>query len=526
MHALRLSVSIAVVSFVLAAPLPAQSRGRERSNRAAPPAAPGAGAAFGGAPIGGLGATVLRPRKLENRTLDEKEQKKYDALKASAEKRAAAGNRSATNNPAQEVMTTLRTASTQLHNGQELDAAESYTKAWEAMAVLVKDPKGASAGIGQARTHLREFQNLTGKDPQLVLALMTELAEKQKQAFESVENAKLKPQLASPIAMVWAQLMQMGQLDKESLTLGAAWVMLFPQMVIADRALSEEQGAEYDRQLTQLSLQVTAKLRQMAERQLLAMATQQRGPAVRPMPPQGVNPGAEAPESVDPMLAQAIAAMDSKRSAITRFMEADIHFQWGQFRRGVSATAEGWKELLEFYRGNARSITPLDAQAHFDTLDQTAVRNPVQAVVLLDQLDPAYRGMAQMDRFFAPGIADHWMKLSPGLPLNSAMLDRALFWVSSASKLGKEQETQYKQAIEDLGKKLSEARKREGVQAKRGHDDDDDDDDDDKAGGKEDKEDDDKPGQGEKEDDDDKAEQRGVGGQRIPLPPALRNRKN
>jgi hypothetical protein len=415
--------------------------------------------------MGDAGTQMLKTRKLENKTLEEKEQKKYDNLIASMEKRATAAPTGAAN-PAQGLIAEFQLAATHLHYNQEAAAAEAFGKAWDSLAGMMKEAKTAAAGLGQVRTHLKTLQTLAAKDPELVLTLMSELSEKQTAAYNAIENPKVKPQLANPIATTWAAVMQKGQLDKETQSKAAKWILMFPQMAMADRPLSEQQQGEVQSQVAQANTSVNAKLRQLAER---LVATSRGDRPVRQAPPPGqtnalgVPLGENGATREDPALLEAYSLLEPKSAAITRFMEADIYLRWGQFHEGAAATANGWKELLEIYRGNNRLISPLDTEVHFETFDQLATRNPMQAVILLAQLDQAYRAMAKFDAAFATRIADLWIKVEPGVSLNAAMLETATFWVTSASKLGKKEEAKYSKTAEDFKLKLADARKAEGL---------------------------------------------------------------
>ncbi|MBI4580986.1 MAG: hypothetical protein HY718_14865, partial [Planctomycetes bacterium] len=410
----RLILSVVFVS-LSAVPLFAQfDGGPARPQRPGQPLPPGPMGGLG--PQAGFGTRSLKPRRLEDRPLDEKDQRKYDAAIAPLEKRSGAAGRSgAQAAPTQEAVNQFRLGSAHLRFGQEQAAEEAFIQAWESLVPLMKEPRSFTAALAQVRTYLRELQTVGGRDPELMLTLMSDLTPQHQAVYDAVEPPKSKPSLANPIAAAWIHLTQMGQLDRDTLEKGAPWMLLFPQMAMADRPLSAEQRSEYQAQLTQANIAMNRKMEDLANR-WVALAAQAAGdprqpsgrlPRIRPRDP-------NAPEThgeVDPVVAQAMAALEPKRGAIARFVEAEIAFRWGQSRDGLDATGSGWKELLEYYRSNPRNVSPVDSQLHFDALRQLVETNPVQMALVLDQLDAAYRTMMQIDRGFAPLIADEWIKL-------------------------------------------------------------------------------------------------------------------
>jgi hypothetical protein len=236
----------------------------------------------------------------------------------------------------------------------------------------------------------------------------------------------------------------LGQLDKDAMEKGSFWVLKYPQAAIADRPIAAEARSQYESELAQASVNINARLRELAQRQLV-------GRGAQPMDPN------TAPDTVDPATALVINALDAKRGPIIRFTEADVHFKYGQFRRGIEATNEGWKELLEFYRSNPGAVLPADTGAHFETLDRLAGLNLVQALVLLDQTDPAYRGMGPIDPLFGVRVADTWAKMV-NLPLNPPMLTKAAFWFTYVSKQHKDISAKYAPQLEILKQKLEQAK--------------------------------------------------------------------
>jgi hypothetical protein len=143
-------------------------------------------------------------------------------------------------------------------------------------------------------------------------------------------------------------------------------------------------------------------------------------------------------------------------------MQADIAFRFGQFRDGMTATLSAWRELLEHYRGNAGNISPADTEIHFESLSQIAGLNPIQALVVLDQVDPMYRNMLQADRFFGMKVADLWAKMASTLPLSPPMLVKAGFWLEHVSKQHKDAASRYSNSLADVKQKLEAARKASG----------------------------------------------------------------
>lgn len=441
----------------------------------------GPGIGVGGAPQPGLGGPVLKTRELQDKPLAEKDQRKYDALIANMQK-------SKPKTPTAELSGAFRLASLQLKNGQEKTARESFDKAWQLAAQLYHEPKTMGVATGQIRTHLRELQTLASKDPELAVTLLTELGPVQRQALEAIEQTRGRTQLTQPMATMWYQFMQGARLDKEPLEQATYWIVLFPQIALADRPLTPEQQNEYQSQLTAITVNITPLLRQLAERQL--------GRPVRPLQPN--NP--EASDTVDPATAQVISMLDLKRGPLTRFLEADVHFRFGQLRDGLIATQSGWRELLEFYRANRGGVSPIDAETHFEAVERMAAENPVQALAVLDQVDPAYRTMTQIDRFFGLRVADLWARMASSLPLNPEMLMKTAFWLEYVAKQHKDAGTKYAATMELVKHNLEQA----GIKVNR-HDDDDDGEDDDGKGNEDDDHDDGK-GEG--------RERQGVGGRR------------
>jgi hypothetical protein len=239
---------------------------------------------------------------------------------------------------------------------------------------------------------------------------------------------------------------------------GTPWMLTAPESVISDRTLPPDPRAEYQAQLAQVSILLNQRLKQLAEQQLGQAAR-------RPPAPPGMN--LEADNPTNPMTEQVVAALNAKSGPIARFMEAEVHFRWGQFRDGLTTTTNGWKELLEYYRSN-RNVSPADAQVHFESLDRLAADNPLQALVILNHLDPLYRTMIQVDQFFGAKIADTWVKLAGDLPLNVPMLTKAAFWAEHASRMGKQQEGKYTSALAEIKRKLEEASEQEEG-AEEGH---------------------------------------------------------
>lgn len=393
----------------------------------------------------GFGRPMLQPRALQDHPLDEKEQKKYDAAISALERRSGTTARGgASAGRVTELTAAFRLGSTHLRFGQEEAAKTAFEKAWQMVPELYGDTRSMAAATGQVRAHLRDLQ--TGKEPDLTLTLMSELNDAHQKAFDTIEQPRGKEQLAQPLAEMWFQLMQVGQLDKDSMARGATWVMRFPRMAMADRPLPPEQAADYDAQVTQVSILAPQRLRQLAERQM------GRPGLARPL-----NPGQDTPETVDPVTAQIIAVLDAKRGPITGFMEADVHFRFGQFRLGMTTTANAWGALLEYYRANPGSAGPVDADVHFESLAQIAGSNPVQAAVLLDQIDPLYRNMLQVDRLFGVKVADHWASLADTMPLAPPMLVKAAFWLEHVSNQYKNLESKYANALEEIKQQIEAA---------------------------------------------------------------------
>ncbi len=425
--------------------------GRTGSNRPNPTArsgGPGIGGGIGGA-MGqeGLQLPPLKTRELENKALNSREQKRYDGLIAASKKRETAMNGRAAN-PAAELAFQFQLGAKQLKLGQEKDAEETFKKAWQAVPAMLKEARTAMVATGQVRSHMRALGLLIPRDPSLVLTLMTDLGEEQKAALDGFENPRQKLQMAGPIASTWFALMQAGQLEPEAAEKAAKWIILAPEMAVVDRPLLPEQQNAYHEQFTRATIEVNNKIQQLARRQM-----GQRGPAMNQ----------EEQMAVDPA---AMAMFEGKSAAIGRFMEAQVDFRWGQFRHGLIASKEGWKELLGYYRSNPRAASPMDAEVHFEALKQLDTRSPVQACILLNELDQAYRGMTQVDRFFGAQIADEWNRMASSLPLNAEMLERAVSWVEYVSKQGKEQQGKYGSSLETLQKKLDEARQAEGIAEK------------------------------------------------------------
>ena len=451
-------VSALFLTLLVTASLPAQSR--RRADRPADPRGP-ARAGIAGQPgdptTGGLdgpGGPALKPSRLEDATLNPADQRRYDALILNLSKQAGGPVRANQQpNPLQEIDADFRTGSAHLRFGQETLALESFTKAWTGMLELLKDAKSAAAANVQARTHLSELQKLAGDDPELVLALMTELAPQHQAAFEAIEQPKLQAQLAMPLAATWARLVQAGRLDKASLALAANWLLMYPQLVTADRPLNPDQRSEIEAQLTRIEVDFSNRARQMAERQR-AQAMGIRG---NPVP---VTPNAEG-QNADPALQESMANFEAKRGPMIEFMKADILLRFGQFRAGLTASAAGWRKLMDFYHANPRSMTPADTEMHFETLGQIQAANPIQALVMVDELDPMYRGMLMMDPRFGTKVADAWSRLATDLPLNTVTLSRALFWVEHAGQAGTEGATRYATELTVLKKKFADARAKE-----------------------------------------------------------------
>jgi hypothetical protein len=426
-----------LLSLMIAPLLQAQS-GQRNQQRPVPGQAPPLVPAFGGQLDGPTGVQVLSPRELQDHPLEERDQKRYDATITGMERRSAATAQ--TGSRTVELAAMFRLASTQLRNGQELAALDSYEKAWQVIAELCRDSKTAMAAIGQIRPHLRELQTVGAKDLALALTLMSELAPAHQLALEAIEQPRTREQFAQLLAQTWSQFMLAGQLEKDSLGKAARWVLLFPQLALADRPLAPEQQALYQSQLTQVNVMINQQLRHLAERQLGQ--------------PQQVFPGNNTPETVDPVVAQAIALLDAKRGPISRFIEADVHLQFGQFRDGLAATNMAWRELLEFYRSNPRSVTPADSQVHFETMKRLAATNPIQALAILDQVDPLYRTVLAVDRSFGVRLADMWAELAADLPLSPPMLTKAAAWMEHVSKQHKDMEARYAAALERIKRDL------------------------------------------------------------------------
>lgn len=476
-HPIRRASGVLLVLFT-ASNLLAQAGQAPRPGSGRPP---GPGPGMGGPPGGAMAQRPLKVRPLEDKPLDEKEQKKYDAAIAGMQKNAGRTGSSA--NHTAELTAAFRLGSTQLKYGQEQAARTEFEKAWQLVPPLYAEPKTAAAAAGPIRTHLRELQTLAAKDPELALTFMFELDEVHRKALEAVKQERSKPQVAQPLAQFWFQFMQMGQLDKETMGTAAFWVMQSPQIALADRPLPPDQQTEYQSQLTAVTVDVSQRIRQLAERQL--------GRPVRP--PQIGN--TDAPETVDPATAQLVLILDQKRGPLSRFMEADIHFRYGQLRDGTAATQAGWRELLEFYRSNPGSVSPIDTEIHYESLQRIAANNPVVAFALLDQVDVAYRNMLRVDRFFGVRTAELWAKMVEGLPLAPPALMKAAFWLEHVSKQHKDAATRYAASLADIKHKLEEA----GVKVRKDDDEDDD--------GKEDDD-------GDDDDNDDDNTKRNAGGRR------------
>ncbi|HOA73440.1 MAG TPA: hypothetical protein PL151_03720 [Phycisphaerae bacterium] len=416
-----------------------------------PPAAGRSADPFGVARAQAFGTQVLKPRPLEDAQLDEKDQKKYDSTITSMEKRAANLRASQSGNRTAELANAFKLGSTQLKYGQEKTARDSFEKAWQLVPELFGEPKSSTVVMGQIRSHLREIQLAAGKDPELALTLMSELNDAHTKAFEAIQQPKARDQLAQPLAQTWFHLMLTGQLDPESLEKGAAWVIRFPHIAVADRPLPPEQNAEYQSQLAQANINLPQKLRQLAERQVLPPG------AARPR----LNPD-DAPDTVDPATAQAIMSLETKSGPIAQFMQAEVAFRFGQFRDGMTHTLNAWRELLEHYRGNAATVSPADAQIHFDSLAYIAGLNPIQALVVLDQTDSMYRNMLRVDRFFGAQVADFWAKMASTLPLSPPMLAKAAFWLEHVSKQHPDAASRYSNSLAEVKRKLEAADKASG----------------------------------------------------------------
>lgn len=420
-----------LLSLILVTALQAQVGQRNQPPRPAPGEPADPRSAFGGQLDGVPARHTLQPRELQDHPLEEREQRKYDLTITGLEKRAAA----MAQNPTLELASTFRLASTHLRNRQEQAARDGFEEAWQMVVEMYKDPRTMGAATGQVRAHLRELQTVARTDPELALTLMSELDPAHQEAFEAIEQERARSQLAQPLAQTWSQLMMAGPLDKESLHKAAAWLLLFPQMALADRPLPPDQQGAYQSQLTQVNVLITQQLQQLAALQFDRQRQLQGGPPDR---------------AGDMAIEQRTALLDAKRGPLTRFMEADVHLQFGQFRNGLDATGAGWQELMEFYRNNPRTVTPADTELHFQTLSRLAETNPIQALVIMAEIDPLYRNMLAVDRFFGVRLADLWMSMADDLPLNPPMLTKAADWLEHVSKQHKDMETRYAGALQRI----------------------------------------------------------------------------
>lgn len=416
---------------------------------------PGQFGGFQGQP--GMGELpLLAARHLEDRPLEGRQQKRYEnAIKALRRRIETASG-----NAVQEAANTFRLGSTHLEYGQEVQAAEAFSDAWKRVIDLASEPQTVAAGLAQARSHLRQLQAIAPKDAPLAVALLADASPAHEAAYETIEDTRTKEQLARLLAGAWAPLMQIGQLDQVSMASAVRWVMMFPELALTDRRLNELQAAEYQSQLTKVNIEINQRLRELAERQLAAAAGR---PMPRPRPTPGGNLPGAAPDTADPMTLRMINELDAKRGPIALFMEAEVHFRWGQMQRGMAATAGAWRELLGFYRSNPRNISPADTDPHFAAVQQLVRTNPVQAAFVLDRMDGPYRTMAQIDPHFSIVVAEEWDRLTSAVPLTAGLLTRAVLWVEAAGKLSPNLAARYEQSLDRIKADLENARQAEGL---------------------------------------------------------------
>lgn len=449
---------VIVSSLLSAAPRLAQSKRSERPNHQ--PADPQSGGSVDtrhlnsmmNPNLGNFAGSVLQPRPLKDADLSDAERRKYTASTATIERQAAAparGNQSP--NPTQPVAGAFRLGLNHLRYKQETKALEAFTQGWTGVPELLKEAKNTPTTVSLIKPHLTELQKLVPQDPALVLAFMTSLAPLHEAALSAVAQPKLKPQLVMPLAATWTHLMQLGQLDKDSLGKGAGWVLMFPNLLVANRPLPPEMRSNYETQLTQVNVKITENIRLLAERQRT-----QIGGNYRPM-----TPGSVEAHDNDPRLQQTMANLDMKRGPIMQFMSADIAFRFGQYQDGLRATNAGWKELIDFYRANAGGANPADTDMHFDILSEIVATNPVLGAVMLDQFNPAYGTVAPTLPYVSVKVADNWAKVVADLPLNVAMLNKAQMWVESASKTNKDNQARYTTSLAEIKGKLEQAIQKE-----------------------------------------------------------------
>lgn len=420
-------------------------------------------------PPGEGGPHVLKARELENKPLEERDQKKYDGQITRFQKRVdAAQGRS---DQALVASARFDQGAFELDSGQEAAAGETFEQAWQAANSAAQgDVRAALRVLPHTRKHLKVIGGLVAKDPELVLAIMTRLAPAHEQCYQAIELASAKRQYAASLADVWVGLMQQGEMDDETMKTGAFWLLEVPEMIMVNQPLSPADRGKYEQELTFAQIQLEDFRRQVGRRgpggprggppgvnvneqlRQLQQQVEQQGGAYGP---RGPRPGAEA-------------VTDAKRGPLVKFAEAQVQLKYGQFRDAVKSATEGWEGLVQYYRQNPQGFSPDDVDLHFAGLDEAIHRSPVHALLFMEQLDKVYRAVAQANPLIGLKVADLWSRLTTRLDLKRTdTLEKGVFWLEAAIKQDKELEQQYESTLQKLKTNLEAAKQAEEAEKER-----------------------------------------------------------
>ena len=434
----------------------------------------------------------LAVQELKDQQLTDKDLAKYDAALAKLEKRPPAAA-----SLSEEVATALRSlqqGNVELEFKQYRRALDTFSEAWSKLLTAWRaQPKQVPGQLGQLKDHFSALAAALKDDPAVALAMLNTLDQPYAEGAALAGKAKRDSVYAAPLAELWSALTRDYELERASLEQALFWIGPAPQHALIDRPLDREQKQEYAAALGG----VEAAFEQLRERVRpgeVSMGTGGGLPDASGPPMGGLAPPDDGPDqgrgrrgaagrlgqgrhpprqrdaraerargNPPPDLGQRtqqwVVGLPYKREPLMAFLEAQAHARFGQEKRALAASRQGWAGLLRCYHQEPTVAADYDDDTHLEMLDVLQKYDPVRALIFVEQLDDLYRQVASGYPPVAFEIADRWLALSDQLPLPAASLEKAIKWVDTANRAKGRNDSIYTPKLAKLKQELAALKK-------------------------------------------------------------------